>query len=73
MKFRVFVTNIYLHSRMKYTRVEKKRMVQVPKEIKASIRKQKEGRESGKKFSIPCLIEWHGVKHERRPLPQLSL
>lgn len=72
MKFRVFVTNIYLHSRMKYTRVEKK-MVQVPKEIKASIRKQKEGRESGKKFSIPCLIEWHGVKHERRPLPQLSL
>lgn len=72
MKLRVFVTNIYLYSRMKYTRVEKK-MVQVPKEIKASIRKQKEGRESGKKFSIPCLIEWHGVKHERRPLPQLSL
>lgn len=57
---------------MKYTRDEKK-MVQVPKEIKASIRKQKEGRESGKEFSIPCLIEWHGAKHERRPLPWLSL
>lgn len=25
MKLRVFVTNIYLHSRMKYTRVEKKK------------------------------------------------
>ena len=25
MKFRAFVTNIYLHSRMKYTRVEKKK------------------------------------------------
>lgn len=59
---------------MKYTRDErKKRMVQVPKEIKASIRKQKDGRESGKEFSIPCLIEWPGVKHERRPLLQLSL
>lgn len=72
MKFRVFVTNIYLQSRMKYTRDEKKNGTGAQRN-QSSIRKQKEGRESGKKFSIPCLIEWHGVKHERRPLPQLSL
>lgn len=34
MKFRVFVTNIYLQSRMKYTRDEKKKWYRCPKKSK---------------------------------------